>query len=77
MIFVEDNEVPVGRMDPLVLRLDAAGSIRTEEVLEGSEAYDRPVLVEVFGADPVPRRGITGIELPAFEVYMRHQVRFP
>ena len=72
MIFVKDDDVPVGGMHPFVFRLDAAAFVGAEVILKGTEADDGARQVGIFIAHPVPAN-----ELPAFKVPVGHQVFFP
>jgi hypothetical protein len=40
MVFVEHHEVPIHRVEPLVLRLDVAGGIAAEQILKRTEIDD-------------------------------------
>ena len=74
VVFIEDDEVPVGGVDPLVLRLDEAGlPVAPEQVLERTEVDQRSRLVGIVWAAP----GGRGEVLPAVEVGVRLQVGLP
>jgi hypothetical protein len=74
VVLVEDHEVPVGGVDPLVLRLDEPGlPVSPEQVLERTEVDQRPSLVRLIRATP----GSRGEVLPAVEVGVRLQVGLP
>ena len=64
VVFVEDDQIPVDRMNPLVTGFDAAGLVTAEEILERAEAHDRTGLVRVL----VVELGLTGDELPALKI---------
>jgi hypothetical protein len=53
VVFVEHHEVPVDGVEPLVLRLDVAGLVPAEQVLEGAEIDERPVGVGGRRVGPV------------------------
>ena len=72
VVFVEDDEVPVHRVQPFVLGLDVARRIAAEQVLKGAEIDDR-LLVDL-------RRIAAGVArevLPAVEVHVGFEVRLP
>jgi hypothetical protein len=73
VVFVEDHQVPVHRVQPFVLGLDVARRIAAEQVLEGAEIDHRLSCGNL-------RRvavGVAGEVLPAVEVHVGFEVRLP
>ena len=74
VVLIENHKVPVGGVNPLVLRLDEAGlPISPEQVLERTEVDQWPSLVRLIWAAP----GGRGEVLPAVEVGVRLQIGLP
>jgi hypothetical protein len=73
MIFIHDDAIPMRRVNPLVLGLDAAGAgIAAEIILKRAKADERLFQVGIF------RRKAAGRdELPAFEIHMALQIFLP
>src|SRR5690606_12404395 len=73
VIFIKDHTVPVRRMDPFIFRLDAAGAwIASKVILKRTEAHKGLLLVGFLIGQT------TGLdELPAFEIHMLLEIRFP
>ena len=73
VVLVEDHEVPVLEVDPLVARLDAPGlSIHPQVVLERAKAHDGPRRVALLVAVRVARD-----ELPPVKVDVTLEVGLP
>ena len=67
MVLVEDHQVPVGGMYPLIPRLDAAGVlVDAQVVLERTEADNGPGFIGGF----VGQVRVPGDKLPALEINM-------
>ena len=81
MILVEDHQIPVHGVDPLVPGLDAAcGLVHPQEILEGAEADDGLLLIGplILIVDGIRRvGGVPGDELPALEIHVGHQILPP
>ena len=73
VVFVQDDAVPVPQVYPFVPFLDAARLVAAQQVLERTEAHHGAVFVYVLRC----KHAVTGDELPALEILMGHQVRFP
>ena len=72
VVFVEDHEVPVHRVEPFVLGLDVARRVAAEQVLEGAEIDDRLLAVDLrrvavgdCGRGTASRRSPHGIQGPS------------
>ena len=79
MVFVEDDEIPVNLVHPLVLFLDGA-VLKTEEILERPKAHNGLPLVRLlilFVYRRIARTLAASDELPPLEVDVRHQVLAP
>ena len=81
MVFIENDEVPVRGVDPLVIGLDASGLlVHAEEILEGTETHDGPrfigflVLLIIRQATGNCR---TSDELPALKIHVGEKVLAP
>ena len=76
MILIKNDEIPVGHMHPLIIRLNTACIlVHTKEILERTEADDRPVLIStliLLIIRKIPRLRRTGDKLPAVKIDMSH-----
>ena len=73
MVFIQDHTIPVGRVDPFILGLDAPGAlVPAEGILKRAETDQWPTCVGLF-IRQAPGRD----ELPAFEIHMLFQVSLP
>ena len=74
MVLVEDHQVPVNGVNPLVLRLDQPGLlVPTQQVLEGTEIHQR--LIWVTRSELSHEIGVA--VLPAVEIHMAGQIFVP
>ena len=73
VVLVEDDEVPVDHVEPLVLGLDVAGAVAAEQVLEGAEVDDGLLRVDLRRVAAGRAREV----LPAVEVDVGFEVGLP
>ncbi|OQA29695.1 MAG: hypothetical protein BWY59_00135 [Verrucomicrobia bacterium ADurb.Bin345] len=73
VVLVENDQVPFHRVEPLVLRLDVAGVVATEQILEGAEIDERLPCGD-FARVAV---GIARQVLPAVEIDVGFEIRLP
>ncbi len=74
VIFVKDDQIPVGSMHPFIARLDASsGPIDPKKILKRTEADNRLRFIGFFKS----KLSIAGNELPVFEIEMRSKVLLP
>ena len=73
VVLVEDNEIPVDDMKPLVLGLDVAGAVAAKQVLERAEVDDGLLGVDLRRVAPGGAREI----LPAIEIRMGLEIGLP
>ena len=74
VVLVEDHQVPVDGVNPLVLGLDQAGLfVSSEEVLEGAEVDQRLIYLDFATLI----EGFRAQVLPAFKVHVACQVFMP
>jgi len=73
VVFIEDHEVPIDRVEPLVFGLDVSRRVAAQQILEGAEIDDR-----LLGIDSGRvALGVAREVLPAVEVHVILKVRLP
>ena len=81
MVLIEDDQIPIYIMDELILSLDAARFIRSQQILKRAKNDNRPRLVSHMklhvDADFVVLSILVGNELPALEIHMGDKVFTP
>ena len=81
VVLIENDEVPVRGVDPLVIGLDAAGLlVHAKEILKRAEADDGPGFIRLSVLLIVCQTAGDGRpcdELPAFKIHVRQQIFTP
>ncbi|OQA22734.1 MAG: hypothetical protein BWY63_00661 [Chloroflexi bacterium ADurb.Bin360] len=73
VVFIQDDAIPVGGVDPFVFSLDTAGAaVPAEIILEGAEADDGAPLIRLLVGETA-----RGDELPTRKIHVLLEVGFP